>query len=81
MRETDEFAVTRVGAEELVVWREGMTLDEVGRKEDVVSDDDGVERLKDVALRLEVGEASPALIGLAAVVLVVLVDTVGVGKL
>lgn len=81
MRETDEFAVTRVGTEELEVWREGMTLDEVGRKEDVVSEDDGVERLKDVASRLEVGEASPALIGLVAVVLVVLVDTVGVGRL
>jgi len=81
VRETDEFAVTRVGTEELEVWREGMTLDEVGRKEDVVSEDDGVERLKDVASRLEVGEASPALIGLVAVVLVVLVDTVGVGRL
>jgi hypothetical protein len=76
--ETDEFAVTRNGAEELDVLGEGMTLDEVRPEEDVEGEDDEVERLKDVASRLEIGEVSPALIGLVAVVFL---DTVAVGKL
>lgn len=76
--ETDEFAVTRNGAEELEVLGEGMTLDEVAREEDAADEDDEVERLKDVALRLKMGDVSPALIGLVAVVFL---DTVAVGKL
>lgn len=60
--ETDEFAVTRNGAEELEVLGEGTTLDDVRREEDVEDEDDGFERFKDVASRLEMGEVSPALI-------------------
>lgn len=55
VREADEFAVTRVAAKELEAWDEGMTLDEVGRGEDV-DEEDGV---KDMVLRLEV-RVSPA---------------------